>query len=98
MDARSVFPTDLLLDHVPALIEAIGKYVADPASEDVAANTIVIDKARDLGHLRHQQQASLHQVLREYDLLGRSSSSSSPIRRSFSRLRRSWTASMRCVE
>jgi signal transduction histidine kinase len=69
VDARSVFPTDLLLDHIPALITEIGKYVADPADEDIAARTVVISKARELGQLRHQQQASLHQVLREYDLL-----------------------------
>jgi signal transduction histidine kinase len=70
VDARSVFPTDLLLDHIPSLIEAIGGYVAEPALEDIAASTIVIEKARELGQLRHRQQASLHQVLREYDLLG----------------------------
>ncbi len=70
VDARSVFPTDLLLDHIPVLITEIGKYVADPADEDIAARTVVISKARELGQLRHQQQASLHQVLREYDLLG----------------------------
>lgn len=69
LDARSVFPTDLLLDHIPALIDEIGKYVAEPAGEDIAARTVVIAKARELGQLRHQQQASLHQVLREYDLL-----------------------------
>ncbi len=70
VDARSVFPTDLLLDHIPALITEIGKYVAEPADEDIAARSIVISKARELGQLRHRQQASLHQVLREYDLLG----------------------------
>ncbi len=70
VEARLVFPSELLLDHIPGLIEEIGKYVADPAEEDIAARTIVISKARELGQLRHQQQASLHQVLREYDLLG----------------------------
>jgi signal transduction histidine kinase len=70
VEARSVFPSELLLDHIPGLIDEIGKYVADPTEEDIAARTIVIAKARELGQLRHQQQASLHQVLREYDLLG----------------------------
>jgi signal transduction histidine kinase len=70
VEARSVFPTDLLLDHIPGLIEEIGRYVTEPAAEDIAARTVVIAKARELGQLRHQQQASLHQVLREYDLLG----------------------------
>jgi signal transduction histidine kinase len=30
----------------------------------------VIEKAKELGAMRHQQRASLHQVLREYQLLG----------------------------
>jgi len=70
LESRAVFPSNLLLDHIPGLIEEVGKYVAEPADEDIAARTIVIAKARELGQLRHQQQASLHQVLREYDLLG----------------------------
>lgn len=70
VESRAVFPTDLLLDHIPGLIEEIGKYLAEPAEEDISARTIVISKARELGQFRHRQQASLHQVLREYDLLG----------------------------
>ena len=69
-EARAIFPSDSLLDHIPALIHEIGKFVADPPAEDIAANTLVLSKARELGQLRHAQQASLHQVLREYDLLG----------------------------
>lgn len=70
VDAQSIFSSHQLLDHIPGLIQEIGKYVAAPADEDIAAKSIVIDKARELGQLRHRQQASLHQVLREYDLLG----------------------------
>jgi signal transduction histidine kinase len=70
VDPQSIFSTKALLDHIPGLIQEIGKYVAAPAEEDIAAKAIVVDKARELGQLRHQQQASLHQVLREYDLLG----------------------------
>ena len=69
VEPNSVFSTALLLDHIPSLIAEIGKYVSAPADEDIAAKTIVIDKARELGELRHRQQASVHQVLREYDLL-----------------------------
>ena len=70
VDPQSVFATHLLLDHIPGLIQEIGKYIAAPADEDISAKTIVIDKAQELGQLRHRQQASVHQVLREYDLLG----------------------------
>jgi signal transduction histidine kinase len=67
VDANEVFPTAALLDHVPALIMDIGRYVR--ATQAIAANTLVLEKARELGTLRHDQRASLHQVLREYQLL-----------------------------
>jgi len=69
VDAMEVFPTASLLDHVPALIVEISEHVrvTDAA---IAANTAVGDKATELGALRHGQRASLHQVLREYQILG----------------------------
>jgi signal transduction histidine kinase len=68
--ADEVFPSDSLLDHIPSLIVDISAYVRAPETEAIAANTLVVQKARELGTLRHQQRASLHQVLREYQLLG----------------------------
>ena len=70
VDARDVFPTESLLDHIPALILDIGAYVRAPETEAIVANTLVVEKARELGTLRHHQRASLHQLLREYQLLG----------------------------
>jgi signal transduction histidine kinase len=69
VDAREVFPSESLLDHIPALILQIGEYLRQPAEEAIAANTAILDKARELGALRHSQRASLHQVLREYQVL-----------------------------
>jgi signal transduction histidine kinase len=69
VDAREIFPTDRLLDHVPALILEISAYLRHPESDAIAANTAILDKARELGSLRHAQRASLHQVLREYQVL-----------------------------
>jgi signal transduction histidine kinase len=66
---NEVFPSQELLDHIPALIEEIASYLRAPADEEIAANAGVIDKARELGMLRHQQQASVHQLLREYEIL-----------------------------
>src|SRR5262249_58934897 len=66
--APSAFPTDSLLDHVPALILEISEYLRQPETA-IAANTAILDKARELGALRHGQRASLHQVLREYQVL-----------------------------
>lgn len=68
--ANEVFPSDSLLDHIPTLIIDISAYLKAPEAEAIAANTQVVQKARELGTLRHQQRASLHQVLREYQLLG----------------------------
>jgi signal transduction histidine kinase len=70
VSAPEVFPTDSLLDHIPALIREIGEYLRRPTGEAIASNTAILAKAAELGALRHSQQASLHQVLREYQILG----------------------------
>ena len=70
VDARDIFPTESLLDHVPALIVEISGYLHQPEGEAIASNTAILEKARELGALRHAQRASLHQVLREYQVLG----------------------------
>jgi signal transduction histidine kinase len=69
VDSNAIFPTAALLDHIPLLIAQIAEYLRAPADQEIAANTSVIEKAQELGHLRHQQQASVHQILREYDIL-----------------------------
>jgi signal transduction histidine kinase len=70
VDPEDIFPTADLLDHIPQLIQEIASYVAAPEVEELAANSGVVAKARELGLLRHAQQASVHQLLREYHLLG----------------------------
>ena len=70
VSARDVFPTESLLDHVPALILEISHYLREPEGEAIASNTSILEKATELGALRHAQRASLHQVLREYQILG----------------------------
>jgi signal transduction histidine kinase len=70
VEPNDVFPSDDLLDHIPSLIAEIAAYLRAPADEEIAANAAVIDKARELGMLRHEQKASVHQVLREYEILG----------------------------
>ena len=64
-----MFPTENLLDHIPALILEISAYLRHPESDAIAANTSILEKAQELGALRHGQRASLHQVLREYQVL-----------------------------
>jgi len=70
VEAREVFPSETLLDHIPALIREISEYLRQPEHEAIAANTAILEKARELGALRYNQRASLHQVLREYHVLG----------------------------
>jgi signal transduction histidine kinase len=65
---NEVFPTNSILDHVPVLIEQIARYVG-ASDDDIVANTFVVAKARELGELRYAQDASVHQLLREYEVL-----------------------------
>jgi signal transduction histidine kinase len=65
----SVFPSASLLDHIPDLIEQVAEDLASTAEQAFVANTSVVAKAQELGDLRHRQQASVHQLLREYRLL-----------------------------
>lgn len=67
---NEVFPTDQLLDHIPQLIGDVAAYLRAPADEEIAANSVVIEKARELGSLRFGQKATVHQLLREYEILG----------------------------
>jgi signal transduction histidine kinase len=64
-----VFPTRALLDHIPSLIREIAGYLGHEEADEFAANTFVLDKARELGELRYEQRASVHQLLREYRVL-----------------------------
>jgi signal transduction histidine kinase len=70
VEKNEVFPTDALLDHIPALITEIAEYLSDAESDEFMANAFVLDKARELGELRYEQRASVHQLLREYRVLG----------------------------
>jgi signal transduction histidine kinase len=70
VSANEVFPSEELLDHIPSLVDEIAGYLAAPADEAIAANAAVMDKARELGLLRHQQHATAHQLLHEYEILG----------------------------
>src|SRR4051794_37555867 len=70
VSANDVFPSEQLLDHIPSLVDELAGYLAAPADHAIAANAAVMDKARELGLLRHAQHASAHQLLHEYEILG----------------------------
>lgn len=67
--ANDIFPGERLLGQMPALIRELAVFLRAPADEAIAANAIVTTRASELGHLRHAQHASVHQVLREYRAL-----------------------------
>ena len=69
VEARDVFPTHQLLDHIPDLLKEISGYLRAPADQEIAANTAVMAKAAELGLLRFDQRASVHQLLRESQFL-----------------------------
>ena len=69
VERQHVFPSPQLLDHVPELLREIAAYLRAPADEEIAANTRVMAKAAELGVLRFDQRASVHQLLREYQML-----------------------------
>lgn len=68
VERTEVFPTHQLLDHIPALVLEIAAHLRTPAREPIAANTAVMAKAAELGLLRFDQRASVHQLLREYQI------------------------------
>lgn len=70
VEKKDVFPGAQLLDHIPGIIEEIAAYLAAPDAQAIGANTAVMSKAAELGQLRYEQRASVHQLLREYHLLG----------------------------
>jgi signal transduction histidine kinase len=69
LDPTKIFPTEDLLDHVPILIDGIAAYVGNPATI-VSTDMAVIDKARELGALRHSQGFDQYQILKEFEILG----------------------------
>jgi signal transduction histidine kinase len=69
IDPNTVFPTDELLNHVPLLMDRIADYLENPAVE-IVAESPVVGKAMELGELRYAQGFDVHEILKEYELLG----------------------------
>ncbi len=68
-DTRDIFPTEQYLDHIPSMIIEIGKIIKDEDTNLAMINSLITRKALELGSLRHEQNATVNQLLREYDLL-----------------------------
>ena len=70
-EVDDIFPTEQYLDHIPSMIEQLGVILDSGDSELTMVNSIISQKALELGRLRHEQKATISQLLREYDLLAR---------------------------
>lgn len=69
VDPGRIFPTDDLLDHVPLLVDGIAEYLENP-SEEVTTDQPLVAKAMELGEIRHRQRFEVHEILKEYEILG----------------------------
>ncbi len=68
-DTRDIFPTEQYLDHIPAMLDELAEILENNDEDLALTNSLLERKAAQLGTLRHQQKASVNQLLREYDLL-----------------------------
>ncbi len=66
---RRLFPSEDLLDHMPLLIEGIADSIAEPAHV-VRSESAIIDRARELGALRHAQGFDEYEILKEFEIFG----------------------------
>jgi signal transduction histidine kinase len=64
-----IFPTDDLLDHMPLLIDGIADSIAEPAHV-VRGESSVVERARELGALRHAQGFDEYEILKEFEIFG----------------------------
>lgn len=70
-EMEDIFPTEQYLDHIPSMIEQLGVILDSGDKELTMVNSIISQKSLELGRLRHEQKATISQLLREYDLLAR---------------------------
>lgn len=70
-EVEDIFPTEQYLDHIPSMIEQLGTILDSGDTELTMVNSVISHKALELGRLRHEQKATISQLLREYDLLAR---------------------------
>src|SRR4029079_953703 len=69
IQAKRIFPTHELLNHIPLLIEGVAGYLKRP-ERDIDAKAPVVAKAMELGALRHSQGFDAYEILKEYEMLG----------------------------
>jgi signal transduction histidine kinase len=66
-DARDIFPSDDLLNHIPEILNRIAEFVADPDAALLEA--LVVEDLARLAELRRRQGFGVAELLREYQVL-----------------------------
>src|SRR5579872_1894482 len=69
LERERVFPSEDLLDHMPLLIDGIAEFVAEPGLP-IGSDSAVVDRARELGALRHAQGFDEYEILKEFEIFG----------------------------
>ena len=69
IDPDMVFPVGAGLDGVPLLIDGIADFIENPVNE-IGADTLLVNRAMEIGALRHEQGFDVYEILKEYELLG----------------------------
>lgn len=67
VEARDVFPSEDLLNHVPGVLKRLGAFVAD--SGETLLEALVIEDLSRLAELRRRQGYGVRELLREYQVL-----------------------------
>jgi signal transduction histidine kinase len=68
VDARDVFPSDDLLNHIPDILDRVAAFIADP--ETALLEALVVEDLSRLADLRRRQGFGVRELLREYRILG----------------------------
>lgn len=69
IEPERVFPPGDGLDGVPLLIDGVADFIENPVNE-IGADTVLVNRAMEIGALRHEQGFDVYEILKEYELLG----------------------------
>ena len=69
IDPEMVFPAGAGLDGAPYLIDGIADFIENPVNE-IGADTLLVNRAMEIGALRYEQGFDVYEILKEYELLG----------------------------
>jgi signal transduction histidine kinase len=69
IEPEMVFPPGAGLDGMPLLISGVADFIENPVNE-IATDTQLVNRAMEIGALRHEQGFDVYEIMKEYELLG----------------------------